>query len=38
MDPERRKRLLHSLASQKAYEEFLKRQMRGKAKPVPGEK
>jgi precorrin-2 dehydrogenase/sirohydrochlorin ferrochelatase len=38
MDPERRKRLLHSLASQEAYEEFLKRQMRGKAKPVPGEK
>ncbi len=38
MDPERRKRLLHSLASQKAYEEFLKRQTRGKAKPVPGTK
>jgi precorrin-2 dehydrogenase/sirohydrochlorin ferrochelatase len=38
MDPERRKRLLHSLASQKAYEEFLKRQLRGKPKTVPGEK
>ena len=32
MDPERRKRLLHGLASQKAFEEFLKRQSRGKAK------
>jgi precorrin-2 dehydrogenase/sirohydrochlorin ferrochelatase len=38
MDPERRKGLLHSLASQKAYEEFLKRQTRAKAKPVSGAK
>ena len=34
MDPQRRKLLLHSLASQKSFEEFLKRQARGKAKPA----
>jgi precorrin-2 dehydrogenase / sirohydrochlorin ferrochelatase len=35
MNPQRRKLLLHSLASQKSYEDFLKRQKRGKAKPDP---
>jgi len=35
MDPERRKRLLHTLASQKAYEDFLKRHTHEKKKPVP---
>ena len=38
MDPERRKRLLHTLASQKAYEDFLKRHTHEKKKPVPGKK
>ena len=38
MDPQRRKRLLHSLASQQSFEKFLKRQARGKAKPIPGTK
>jgi precorrin-2 dehydrogenase/sirohydrochlorin ferrochelatase len=38
MDPERRKRLLHTLASQKAYDEFLKRHTHEKKKPVPGKK
>jgi precorrin-2 dehydrogenase/sirohydrochlorin ferrochelatase len=38
MDTERRKRLLHRLASQKAFEEFMKRQTRRKTKVATGTK